>query len=394
MVRRVFFGYILLLFCLVVYPVQAMGDYPLESQVLTLSEKLVQSYLKNRNIIFKKTIAVIEFENIGQTAQDNHLGQSLTEIFSQIFSNASNFRVVERRDLKRVLKEQALQQTGITDQGGVVETGRIRNADLLLSGRVIEVGNGFQINAKLTDVSSGETISETVLVQKKDLLATREYVLDMAYVQRAGVGITLTGMGYTMSGNEVSWHPFFNEEQTGLRRNAGVEFRYRFTKNLMMGAGANWIYANTRFFPLLAYDNSGGTNFNSQGAFRIEGQGISLPIFLYGVINPWRRVNFFAFTGVEYFVLNFSGLFIPSNGKGFGINEIGPQLHGETLAYHAGGGVEFFLAPRLALSLRLSYMHGTLLLNAKNGSEHLDLSTSTRIDLSGFTYQPAVSFYF
>jgi len=362
----------------------------IEGKIADVSEKLSQSYRKNRVINFKKAIAIADFENMSTAAKENSLGEAMAELFSAEFSQSTLFRVVERKNLGKIFQEQSLQLSGATDGGKAAEAGKLLDAQALLFGSVSEVGETFTITVKLTDVETGEILAETISVPKEDLIETREYLLDMAYVQKMGVGITLNVMGHTMCGNRIAGVPFGGEKKTGMTRNFGVEFRYRFTRNFMFGAGANWAYGNLKYFNSVTnIDPPGNT-----GPFRIEGQGMSIPINFYAGINPWRRLNLFAYAGPELFILSFSGYFIPSNGKGFGINEVGPQIHGETLGINAGAGAEFFITPRLAISLKLGYTYGKLEIDTASGNGHLNLPDKTEINLSGFTYMPAISFYF
>ena len=389
--------YFFTVFIIILFSTACMAkSNKMESQIAKLSEKLAASYRKGKDINFKKNIAIMDFENKSSESEKNSIGEAISELLVSQFSNSTIFRVVERKGLNAVLKEQELQMSGITDTDTAVKYGKILNADALIYGSVTELGDDFNITVKLIDVETGVIVAETISVPKSDLLETRDFLLDMAYVQKMGVGISINFMGHTMCGNSSSPLPFMSEEKTGFTRNIGVEFKYRVTKNFMFGMGANWVYGQVKYFDSMKYDTDDNPSNGLEGEdpFYIEAAGLTIPLNLYAVFNPTRRVNLFLYGGPEIYILNFSGYFIPSNGEGFGLNETGPEIHGETIGYSGGAGVEFFITPRLAFSIKTGYSYAVMEINTGSGNEHLGIDDTTKINLSGFTYMPSISFFF
>ena len=140
----------------------------IKGQVADASEKLAQTYRKNRVINFRKPVAILDFENLTPEAKNNRLGETVAELFAAEFSQSTMFRVVERKNLGKVLDEQALQLTGATEGTNAVQVGKLLDAQALLYGSVSETGDNFIVTVKLTDVETGEVIAQTMNVPKED----------------------------------------------------------------------------------------------------------------------------------------------------------------------------------------------------------------------------------
>jgi len=95
------------------------------------------------------------------------------EYFSEqaVLSLARNrtFSMVERKDLQAILKELELQMSGITDEANAARVGKILNADMLLTSRMFDRKEGYEVFVKLLRVETGEILSVTKLVIDKGL---------------------------------------------------------------------------------------------------------------------------------------------------------------------------------------------------------------------------------
>ncbi len=103
--------------------------------------------------------AVIPFEF-------NPEGLSLdAEYFSErlILSAGSSdiFKLVERKDIQKILEEQNLQLSGITEGETAVKLGHILNADVLITGNLFKKENSFELFLRLVRVETGEVLSVT-----------------------------------------------------------------------------------------------------------------------------------------------------------------------------------------------------------------------------------------
>jgi hypothetical protein len=95
------------------------------------------------------------------------------EYFSEqlVLSLARNgtFAAVERKDLQSVLKELELQMSGITDEANAAKVGKVMGAQMLLTGRLFDRADAYEIFLKLLRVETGEILSVTKLVVDKKL---------------------------------------------------------------------------------------------------------------------------------------------------------------------------------------------------------------------------------
>ena len=95
------------------------------------------------------------------------------EYFSEqeILSLARNrtFSMVERKDLQAILKELELQMSGIADEANAARVGKILNAQMLLSARMFDKPEGYEVFLKLLRVETGEVLSVTKLVIDRKL---------------------------------------------------------------------------------------------------------------------------------------------------------------------------------------------------------------------------------
>ncbi|HOH06540.1 MAG TPA: CsgG/HfaB family protein [bacterium] len=100
----------------------------------------------------RPTIAVLTLEakNVGQETAD-----AVADILSTELFNSQRFKVIERQAILRILEEQKLQMTGVTDMGKAVEIGKILNVEKILIGSVSRLGESYIINTRLVDVKTG-----------------------------------------------------------------------------------------------------------------------------------------------------------------------------------------------------------------------------------------------
>ncbi|MCK9554591.1 hypothetical protein M0R36_02065 [bacterium] len=130
----------------------------------------------------KKTIAVSDFENKAGFNSEWNLGHGMAEMLTTSLTNSGKFIVVERQNIRGVLEEQDFAQSGRTTSAGAPQTGRLLNAQILVSGAVTEFaertsggGMGFNVkgfslggsgsyahvavNIRLYDVTTGQVIA-------------------------------------------------------------------------------------------------------------------------------------------------------------------------------------------------------------------------------------------
>jgi len=117
----------------------------------------------------KIKIGVIEFQSLNEEAKKDILGKVFSEVLTTSFVNSEAFRMIEREQLEKVLKELQLTQTGIIDTAYAKQVGKMVGADAILTGTVIKFGDDLRVDARIIDVESGIILTAEKAMGKADL---------------------------------------------------------------------------------------------------------------------------------------------------------------------------------------------------------------------------------
>ncbi len=107
----------------------------------------------------KISIAVIRFKSLNQEAHDISLGDLVSETFTSALVNSSAFKIIEREQLDKVIKEMEMSKTGFIDTTDAVQIGKMLHADAIITGSVALLGGQIQLNARIIDIESAYVIS-------------------------------------------------------------------------------------------------------------------------------------------------------------------------------------------------------------------------------------------
>lgn len=84
----------------------------------------------------------------------------ISEALAGELQNTGAFRVMERGQMDRILKEQGFQASGLCDGNEcAVEVGKVLGIDKVVVGSVGRIGTLFIINTRLVDVQTGEILA-------------------------------------------------------------------------------------------------------------------------------------------------------------------------------------------------------------------------------------------
>jgi len=103
----------------------------------------------------KVKIGIIEFQSLNEEAKKDNLGKIVSEMLTTSFVNSESFKIIEREQLQKVIKEFQLSQSGIIDTSYAKQIGKITGADAIVTGSVIKIGNSLRLDARIIDVESG-----------------------------------------------------------------------------------------------------------------------------------------------------------------------------------------------------------------------------------------------
>ena len=107
----------------------------------------------------KTRVAVIDFEQKAfQEFQGKQIGEIIAEWLITSLANTGRFEVVERAQLQKVLHEQQLGVSGMINQETAAKMGELLGVKVIVSGSVIQIGNTYDVNARLISVQDGSII--------------------------------------------------------------------------------------------------------------------------------------------------------------------------------------------------------------------------------------------
>lgn len=106
-------------------------------------------------------VAVLSFTGEGIAAKDLN---AVTNRFESELLASDSFKVVERRNIDKILKEQGLQMSGACDNSECsVEIGQILSVDGIYTGELAQTGKIWSLSIKRTEVGTSQTTFSHVL---------------------------------------------------------------------------------------------------------------------------------------------------------------------------------------------------------------------------------------
>ena len=105
----------------------------------------------------RQTVAVFPFANDGVAGYErlDFLRDWLADSLGAALQSSGELRVVERRELLKILQEQKLGSSALASKEGRLELGKIAGAQTLIFGNFAAVGDVLQISSRIVDVESG-----------------------------------------------------------------------------------------------------------------------------------------------------------------------------------------------------------------------------------------------
>ncbi len=107
------------------------------------------------SISAQNILSILYFENTTADPEYQWLSKGLADMLISDLSGIPDIKIIERESLEKVLQEQALSLTGLTEEGSAVEVGKLLQADQLIYGAYIINDDVIRIDMKLVAVESG-----------------------------------------------------------------------------------------------------------------------------------------------------------------------------------------------------------------------------------------------
>ena len=102
------------------------------------------------------TVAVLPFENLNRDSTYGVLSRGMCESLIDGLSSVRSLTLVERAQVEKTLKEQALGLTGAVDEKTAPKTGQLLGAKYVVMGSYQVIGNQMKITARFVNVETGE----------------------------------------------------------------------------------------------------------------------------------------------------------------------------------------------------------------------------------------------
>jgi TolB-like protein len=115
----------------------------------------------------RKKVAVLDFADLqgNQTDLGRYIAEQLTVNLVEV---RTNFNVVDRANLKRILDEHKLTISGLIEPDNAKKLGQISGVDALVLGNVIPLANDVQFTAKVIATDSAEIVGAAKVRVTKD----------------------------------------------------------------------------------------------------------------------------------------------------------------------------------------------------------------------------------
>ena len=147
---------------------QAKTDAPVKQD--DAATVLVDTVVKHVHKLPNKRLTVAEFTTIDGGESD--IGKLIAEKITTKLSQVGELRVIERKQLNKILAEQKLSLSDITAEEEK-EVGQILNVDAIISGTIAYLDEYVEINARMIDVTTGEIYCAINHKEKFDLKTER-----------------------------------------------------------------------------------------------------------------------------------------------------------------------------------------------------------------------------
>ena len=117
-----------------------------------LRNKVLKSLLLLSSLFGAKYLAVIDLEATGVSDTE---AKVLTQTLTSRMIELSDYIVVERANIDKILKEQKFQHSGCTDSECAVEIGQLLNADITVIGTASKFGKTYTLDCRIINVENG-----------------------------------------------------------------------------------------------------------------------------------------------------------------------------------------------------------------------------------------------
>ena len=135
------------------YSIKAVDAEKLSSPMSELKSVIAEI----AGVTKKARVAVFNFKEASEKARAGGFGDAIAEFLTTSLVNLTYFDVVEREQLKKIIEEQSLSQTGALEAAQKI--GEIMGVDVFIAGSVTQLGDLIEIDSRLIDIITGKVIT-------------------------------------------------------------------------------------------------------------------------------------------------------------------------------------------------------------------------------------------
>lgn len=153
-------GILVSLFFIMIFHIIACASYnPAVSAVADeekAMEKLSDDIYKKSDDLMKKKIGIFDFTTLNGT--EIEAGKRLSNKLLEYLVKRGKLIIIERTELNKIMKAQAIEQTGIVDVETAQESGKVLPIDIIINGTMSQVDNQMAIAIKVIDIKTGQIL--------------------------------------------------------------------------------------------------------------------------------------------------------------------------------------------------------------------------------------------
>lgn len=144
----------------------------LDARVRRLTDALARSLKRLPGDIREQTFAVMPFQENGEDTTKNQLGLVVADLVVTNLARDHRLQLTERSQLNRIVQEQELGALGLIEPEQAAQIGVLAGATALVLGECLDLGQTFQVGARVVDADSGQVLAvEAMELPKAELIA-------------------------------------------------------------------------------------------------------------------------------------------------------------------------------------------------------------------------------
>lgn len=115
-----------------------------------------------------RTIAIVPMANLSNDSRLAAIAEGITDLMTVQLSQAKGFVLVERAEIEKLLREQAL--AGLTRADQSLRLGKVIGAQFVLTGSILEVNGELQLIGQLVEVESARIVKSVKIQSRPEQL--------------------------------------------------------------------------------------------------------------------------------------------------------------------------------------------------------------------------------